>query len=57
MCVLKEHPKLLREQDDLEPLKQSKVFGFVFYLPSVTQWEQRTHEFAQQYSDLGRVYV
>ena len=57
MCVLKEHPKLLREQDDLKPLKQSKVVGFVFYLPSVTQWEQRTHEFAQQYSDLGRVYV
>jgi len=57
VCVLKEHPKLLQDTKELKPLKQSKVFGFVFYLPSINDYQQRTHDFHRLYSDLGRVYL
>lgn len=56
-CILKEHPKLLQDNKELKPLKQSKVFGFVFYLPSINDYQQRTRDFYQLYSDLGRVYL
>lgn len=57
MCVLKEHPKLLKDNKDLEPIKHSKVFGFIFYLPPIQDYQNRTHDFHQLYSDLGRVYL
>jgi len=57
MCVLKEHPRLLEDDAELKPIKNRKAYGFVFYLPSVTRCQERTHEFHQQYSDLGRVYA
>ena len=57
LCVLKEHPKLIKDTDEFESVPSSRVFGFVFYLPSIKHWEERIHDFRQQYSDLGRVYV
>tara|TARA_Y100000004_G_scaffold197420_1_gene272106 strand:- start:7170 stop:7748 length:579 start_codon:yes stop_codon:yes gene_type:complete len=57
ICILKEHPSLLNDDEELKPLKQSKVFGFVLYLPSINNYQQRIHDFRQQYSDLGRVYL
>ena len=57
LCVLKEHPKLIKDSDKFESVPSSRVFGFVFYLPSIKHWEERIHDFRQQYSDLGRVYV
>ena len=57
MCVLKEHPKLLRDNKTLEPLKNSKVFGFVFYMPPIQDYQTRIHDFRQLYNDLGRVYT
>ena len=57
MCVLKEHPRLLHDNEKLEPLKHSKVFGFVFYMPSTQDYQTRIHDFHRQYSDLGRVYL
>ncbi len=57
MCVLKEHPRLLKDTKEFEPVLNSKVFGFVFYMPSVSNWEQRVQDFHRLYSDLGRVYV
>jgi len=56
VCILKDHPKLLTDDKTLKPLKQSRVFGFVFYWPSVTNYQHRINDFRQQYSDLGRVY-
>lgn len=57
MCILKEHPRLLEDNPDLTPLKNRKSYGFIFYLPSVTQCQERTHDFHRLYSDLGRVYI
>ena len=57
LCVLKEHPKLIKDTDEFKSVASSRVFGFVFYLPSIKHWEERIHDFRQQYSDLGRVYV
>ena len=57
MCVLKEHPKLTRDDEEMSTVKNSKVFGFVFYFLSVNNYEDRIHDFRQQYSGLGRVYL
>lgn len=56
MCILREHPRLMEDSESLKPLKQARVYGFVFYLPSVTHHQSRIHDFHQLYSDLGRVY-
>lgn len=57
MCILKEHPQLIKDDEEMSAVKNSKVFGFVFYFPSVNNYENRIHDFHQQYSDLGRVYL
>jgi hypothetical protein len=56
MCILKERPKLLVDEPELTPLKQAKVFGFILYLPSVTEQEKQISKFAELYSNLGRIY-
>ena len=43
--------------EKLKPIKHSKVFGFVFYMPPIQDYQTRIHDFHQQYSDLGRVYL
>ncbi|REK53373.1 MAG: hypothetical protein DWQ49_11840 [Bacteroidetes bacterium] len=57
VCILKDHPRLVRDDDEMSQAKNSKVFGFVFYLPSINNYEHRIHDFRQLYSDLGRVYL
>ena len=57
MCILKEHPRLLEDNKKLKPIKHSKVFGFVFYMPPIQDYQTRIHDFHRQYSDLGRVYL
>jgi hypothetical protein len=54
-CVLAERPKLLKEQD-LKPVK-AKVFGFIYYLPSQSNYEDSIRNFSEHYSNLGRVFV
>lgn len=54
LCVLAERPKLLHEQT-LKPV-QAKVFGFVYYLPAQTNYEESIRKFSELYSTLGRVY-
>ena len=55
LCVLAQRPKLLTEKD----LKKvnSKVFGFVYYLPPTKTYEKSINNFYNFYSSLGRVYV
>lgn len=55
LCVLSERPKLLKEKD-LKPVK-AKVFGFVYYLPPQSNYEESVRKFSEHYSSLGRVYV
>jgi len=56
LCVMKERPKLLRDREDLKPLKKAKVYGFILYLPSIDNIEQSVLKFMQFYSNLGRIY-
>lgn len=55
LCILSERPKLLEEQN-LKPVK-AKVFGFIYYLPSQTNYEESVKKFSDYYSTLGRVYL
>jgi len=55
LCILAEHPKLLKETT-LEPVN-SRVFGFVYYLPPVKNADEAVRNFYNSYSNLGRVYT
>jgi len=57
ICILREHPQLIKDDEEMTVKRNSKVFGFVFYLPSLKNYEHRIHDFHQLYSDLGRVYL
>lgn len=56
MCIMKEHPQLLLDEPGLPKLINTRCLGFVLYLPSPTNTEQRIMEFTTQFSILGRVY-
>ena len=56
MCIMKEHPQLLLDEPGLPKLTNTRCLGFVLYLPSPTNTEQRIMEFTTQFSILGRVY-
>jgi len=55
LCVLADRPKLLREKS-LKPL-QAKVLGFIYYLPTQSNYDQHVGRFIDFYSNLGRVYA
>jgi hypothetical protein len=55
LCILSEKPHLLREKD-LKPI-DTKVFGFVYYLPPREEYQQAVHNFCDLYNTLGRVYT
>lgn len=57
MCILKERPKLRRDTKELDKIKNSKVFGFIFYLPPTDKYEEAIRSFYALYSTLGRVYL
>lgn len=57
MCILRERPKLRRDTKELEKIKSSKVFGFIFYLPPTDKYEEAIRTFYALYSTLGRVYL
>lgn len=55
LCVLSERPKLTQEKD-LKSVR-SKVFGFIYYLPTQSNYEKDIYRFTEHYSNLGRVYT
>ena len=57
ICILKEHPKIMEENEKLKPIRTSKVFGFVLYMPPVLNQDEHIRNFYNFYSNLGRVYV
>jgi hypothetical protein len=57
LCILKQKPKLLYDREDLKPLKNNRVYGFVFYFPPVSDVDLSIRSFHEMYSNLGRVYV
>jgi hypothetical protein len=56
MCIMKEHPQLLLDEPGLPKLTNTRCLGFILYLPSPTNTEQRIMDFTTQFSILGRVY-
>jgi len=54
-CVLGKKPHLLKEKD-LKPI-DTKVFGFIYYLPPREEYQTAVHNFCDLYSTLGRVYT
>ena len=56
LCILKEKPNLSWDEKDLPKVKNTKCYGFVFYLPAFINPEQRVQDFQDLFSTLGRVY-
>lgn len=57
VCIMKEKPRLLLDDATLKPLKNCRVFGFIYLLPPVTKYEASVSKFREMYSTLGRVYT
>jgi hypothetical protein len=55
LCVLSNKPKLFKEEN-LEPV-ETKVLGFVYYLPPRSNYELNIQSFSEYFSTLGRVYT
>jgi len=56
MCILKDKPRLLTDDENLKPLKSTRVIGFIFYFPPPEELEENIRRFYSFYSTLGRVY-
>jgi hypothetical protein len=56
MCVMKDTPKLSRDEQDLPELKNVRCIGFLLYFPSPKNYDERINTFIKLYSLLGRVY-
>lgn len=56
-CILKEHPELRQDDANLTPVKSTKCFGFIYYLPSMNNSYQRVSTFKDLFSQIGRVFI
>lgn len=56
VCILKEHPALHLDTEELPKLSNSRCHGFVFYFPDSEKPDERVNDFIDLYSPLGRVY-
>ena len=56
MCILKRHPALHIDSPGLPKLENTRCIGFILYLPSPLNTEERVMEFSNLYSQLGRIY-
>ena len=56
MCILKNKPKLLNDDENLKPLRSTKCLGFIFYFPPPEDLDESIRHFYNFYSKLGRVY-
>lgn len=57
LCIMNEHPQLRKDTENFEEVKNTKCFGFIYYLPSMTNTDKRICEFYQLFSNVGRVYI
>lgn len=56
LCILKNHPALHLDVPGLPKLERTRCLGFILYLPSFLNTEERIMDFSNLYSQLGRVY-
>ena len=57
LCILKEHPKLRQDDEEFTKVSTNKIYGFLYYFPSIEHTEKRILEFSSLFSTLGRVYI
>jgi hypothetical protein len=56
ICILKKHPELYLDTPELSKLTNTRCLGFILYLPSPFNTEERIGDFIDAYNPLGRVY-
>jgi len=56
ICILKEPPELYIDAPGLPKIKNTRCLGFLLYLPSSINTEDRILDFYTLFSPLGRVY-
>ena len=56
MCIMRDKPKLLSDDEHLKSVRNTRVLGFIFYLPPPDNLEENVSNFYSFYSTLGRVY-
>ena len=57
VCILREKPNLCWDEVELPKVKNTKCYGFVYYLPTFLNPDSRVAEFTEIFSTLGRVYT
>lgn len=57
LCVMREHPDIRNDDAEFSRVNTNKIYGFVYYFPSVIQTDKRIMEFKEIFSVLGRVYI
>ncbi len=56
LCILKDHPTLFIDEPELNKLKSTRCYGFLYYFPATSNVTDRVTEFNYLFSSLGRVY-
>jgi hypothetical protein len=56
LCILKTRPALLIDDPDLNKVKNSRCYGFIYYFPDFENINERVYRFNESFSELGRVY-
>ena len=57
LCIMKDHPKLRNDDREFTKVSTNKIYGFLYYFPSMENTEKRILEFSSLFSTLGRVYI
>lgn len=57
LCIMKNHPKLRNDDREFTKVSTNKIYGFLYYFPSMENTEKRILEFSSLFSTLGRVYI
>ena len=57
LCIMKDHPKLRNDDREFTKVSTNKIYGFLYYFPSMENTEKRILEFSSLFNTLGRVYI
>lgn len=57
LCIMRERPELFYDKPGLPKAPQTRCYGFIMYIPSPYNSQQRVLEFMRVFSQIGRVYV
>lgn len=57
ICIMRKKPELRIDDPNLSKLENTRCLGFIFYIPSPYNTENRIRDFMEMFSLLGRVYI